>query len=122
MTYTLTIFFGDCIETRSVTVEVKEIPTVYIANMFSPNGDGNNDYFVIQNNPEFDLIMDSFRIFDRWGNLVYENANFKTNDENEAWDGRYDEKPLLPGVYVYVLSYQYNSQENIHSGTITLMR
>ena len=121
-TYTLTIYFGDCVEIRSVTVEVLEDPDLYIANLFSPNGDGNNDLFVIQSNPDLDLIVDSFRIYDRWGNLVYEATDFKTNSNEWAWDGRKNDREVLPGVYVYTIDYAVKDELRLISGSVTLVR
>ncbi len=122
ISYTLTIYFGDCVETRSVTVEVIEKPNVYLGDIFTPNDDGNNDFFKVQSKEDLDIAIHSFRVFDRWGNKVFENLNFKANDDTEAWDGRYNEKEVIQGVYVYVLSYSYRGEEKSKSGTVTVLR
>lgn len=120
--YTLTIYFGDCVEIRTVTVEVIADPELYIANMFSPNNDGNNDDFLIQSDPDQDIIINSFLIYDRWGNLVFEAEDFKTNSTEWAWDGTFNGKVVNPGVFIYLVRYTHNNSELVKHGTITLVK
>ena len=121
-TYTLTIFFGDCIEIRSIRVEVIEDPRLYVANMFSPDDDGNNDYFLVQGPPDSEIKIESLNIFDRWGNLVFAANDFKVNSMEAAWDGRYNEKRVEAGVYVYQLRYTLKDKAIVNTGSITLIR
>ena len=121
-TYILTIFFGQCIETRQVTVDVSPRPDLYIPGIFSPNGDNNNDYFLIMSNPDLNITFDSFRIFDRWGNMVFENENFQANVQESGWDGRFNDVDVIPGVYVYTLAYNYKGEDKMVSGTVTVVR
>ncbi len=81
-----------------IRIEACEICTVYAPNVFSPNDDGFNDKFL----PLSDCALEQFtmRIFDRWGDLVYE-----TNDPGAGWDGRFKDKVLQPGVYVWQMEY-----------------
>lgn len=66
----------------------------YLPNIFSPNGDGNNDSFSLTTkNPEEFISMSTF---DRWGNLL-----FTTTDINNGWDGKINNNRVQPGVYVY---------------------
>lgn len=67
---------------------------IFVPNTFSPNRDGKNDVLRIRGLTENGLK--SFRIFDRWGNLIYE-----SNDINEGWNGTYKGSLLDPGVFVY---------------------
>jgi len=121
-TYTLTIYFGDCIEIRSVTVEVIKDPALYIANMFSPNDDGSNDLFLIQSDADLDLIIDSFQIYDRWGNIVFEANEFRANSNEWAWDGRHNDKKVDPGVFIYQIIYTLDNVEKILTGSITVVK
>ncbi len=41
------------------------------------------------------------RIFNRWGEVVFEKSNFPVNDASYGWDGRYKGKDPQPGVYIY---------------------
>ena len=64
-----------------------------IPNVFSPNNDGNNDFFEIQNLPENTEVI----ILNRWGNIVFSSANYQNN-----WDGKdASGKELVDGVYTY---------------------
>lgn len=89
----------------------------YIPNIFSPNGDGNNDRFQVftQHEEEFRRI----HVFDRWGDKVY-----YSEDINDGWDGRFKGKFALPGVYVYrVDAYcELTGKEFYFTGDITLFR
>lgn len=75
-----------------------EICDVYIPNIFSPNEDGFNDWFV----PLSDCPFETFhmRIFDRWGALVYESKNAA-----EGWNGKKNGAELAQGVYVWWVEY-----------------
>ena len=59
-----------------------------------------------------------FRIFDRWGNLVFE-----TYDPTEGWDGTYKEKACDPGVFVYYFeALCIDNQKYFEKGNITLIK
>jgi len=80
-------------ESNYITCVQPEPPTITIPNVFTPNTDGMNDYFVIRN-----LNLYDFRplvIYNRWGGIVYE-----SNQYNNDWDGR----NVPDGVYYGVVS------------------
>jgi gliding motility-associated-like protein len=80
--------------------------------VFSPNGDGYNDAFVvggIQNYPNNRLY-----VFNRWGNLVYEKQNYQ-ND----WDGTWDGKMLPDATYFYIFE---DGEGKKYSGYLQLMK
>jgi gliding motility-associated-like protein len=97
------------------------IPDVYIPNTFTPNVDGANDFFqIFAPGPVRDYIpVFSIRIFNRWGELVYESS-----DPAFKWDGVYKGTHLPPGVYVYLADYLLKgatiAQQN--KGSLTLVR
>jgi gliding motility-associated-like protein len=72
---------------------------VFIPNTFSPNGDGHNDVFFVRGRG-LDRVK-SLRVFDRWGEVVFEKQNFPVNDASVGWDGRYKGADPKPDVYVY---------------------
>lgn len=73
---------------------------IFIPNAFSPDGDGVNDKLVVMAK---DIpIIKSIRIFNRWGELVFEKINFAPNDSNAGWDGKIRGVPANPDVYVYI--------------------
>jgi len=95
---------------------------IFIPNVFSPNGDGINDHFSLFAAPGTGAI-ESLRIFDRWGNQLFERRNIPINAPSAGWDGRTNGEPLPPGVYVY--SFQFlNSEGQVQhfKGSITLVQ
>ena len=70
----------------------------YIPNIFSPNGDGSNDYFqILAERPEEFIEI---KLFDRWGNQIY-----VSSDVRGRWDGNYKAQPIATGVYPYRIDY-----------------
>ena len=90
-------------------------PHVFIPNVFSPNGDGQNDVFYIRGEG---IQFLEFIVFSRWGELL-----FKSTDQTNGWDGSYKGKPLNSGVYAYYLKATLANGEIIKLyGDITLVR
>ncbi|WP_165779281.1 DUF7948 domain-containing protein [Brumimicrobium salinarum] len=115
------VFVSDGICTKSASVSVKAYPYVcdepfiFVPNAFSPNGDGKNDVLRLRSAVVADVI---FRIYDRWGELVYE-----TNTMHGGWDGTFRGKRLDPDVYDYYLEgHCIDGQEFLKKGNITLIR
>ena len=50
----------------------------------------------------------TLRFYDRWGNLMFINENFVPNQPSLGWDGRFNGKPVVPGVFVYVFEVEIN--------------
>jgi hypothetical protein len=71
---------------------------VFIPNAFTPDGDGLNDVLMVRGKGVF---IKTFRIFSRWGELVFEKTNFNPNDLQYAWDGKIRGIPATPDVFVY---------------------
>ncbi len=72
--------------------------TIYVPNIFSPNADGANDYFIIYGGVDVFTIR-SFQIYNRWGEKVFEGRDVKPNTIDGGWDGTFKGKELNPGVY-----------------------
>jgi gliding motility-associated-like protein len=63
------------------------------------------------------------RIYDRWGNLMFDKIDLKPGDEQDGWDGTYKGEPLLPGVYVYIAELQYeDGLKEAIKGDITIVK
>ncbi|MDA9773701.1 gliding motility-associated C-terminal domain-containing protein [Saprospiraceae bacterium] len=120
--YTLTIYYGECMETRTVTIRVKKSQEIFIANSFSPNNDGLNDYFYIQTAQLSDVKISSFQIYDRWGNLVFNRPFPEPNNAADGWDGSFKNQAAQQGVYSYCIKYSFDDKEHISAGTITIIR
>ncbi|WP_207428526.1 Ig-like domain-containing protein [Pedobacter sp. SYSU D00535] len=103
--------------TSAISTEiVVEKPKQFIPAGFSPNGDGTNDNFVIENTGNNRI---SLEIFNRWGNRVYRSSDYK-ND----WDGRCTEGVRLgeyvpDGTYYYIVNIETVGKQ---VGYITIKR
>ena len=116
-----TLSVSDEICTRSDTVEVKvyeiicDDPYVFIPNAFSPNGDNENDILYVRGIWIEKMI---FRVFDRWGEMVFE-----SNDPAIGWDGTFRGKKLDPDVYDFYLDVTcIGGLKSIIKGNVTLMK
>ncbi|HXS54477.1 MAG TPA: PKD domain-containing protein [Hanamia sp.] len=74
---------------------------VFVPNTFSPNGDGMNDVFYPRGSGVFKIL--NLKVFNRWGQIVYDRSNINANDASQGWDGTYKGNVLSPDVFVYVL-------------------
>jgi gliding motility-associated-like protein len=73
---------------------------LFVPNAFSPDGDGINDVLLVQGKGV--KMIKSFKIFSRWGELVFEKSNFLPGDRSAAWDGKIRGNPAPPDVFVYM--------------------
>jgi len=110
------------VDSDSVFVRVRcNGDSVFIPNTFTPNGDGLNDVFYPRGKGI--AYVSSFRIFNRWGELVFERNNFMLNDEHNGWDGTYKGRQLSPDVYMYTISSRCANGEIIEwKGDVTLVK
>lgn len=93
---------------------------VFVPNTFSPNGDGSNDVFYVRGRG-LDRVK-SLRIYNRWGELVFERVNFAVNDATVGWNGTYNGKKLTPDVYVYQVDVFCDNSESIRfEGNVSLI-
>ncbi|MEO8582602.1 MAG: PKD domain-containing protein, partial [Flavitalea sp.] len=93
----------------------------FIPNTFSPNNDGVNDHFYPRGTGL--VRVAALRIFNRWGELVFEKKDFAANDAKAGWDGTYKGKPAVSDVYIYKIEVICeNSQIIPFQGNIFLLR
>ena len=94
---------------------------VFVPNTFSPNGDGSNDVFYVRGKGL--NRVKSLRIFNRWGETVFEKINFPVNDASAGWDGTYKGKIVSPDVFVYQVDVFCDNSESIRfEGNISLIK
>ncbi len=70
----------------------------------SPNGDGKNDVWLIPGIEQYPNNV--VQIFNRWGNLVYEQKGYTNND---PWTGQWNGKELPDGTYFYLIELGNNA-------------
>ncbi len=113
-----------CTNIEQITITVKENKIIYIPNTFTPNNDGVNDFFTAFGGVSAEKIL-VMRIFDRWGETVYEtnDISLNSNRSREAWDGTFRNQPLPPDVFAYYIEVLFiNGKIGKYSGDITLLR
>ncbi|MTB50898.1 gliding motility-associated C-terminal domain-containing protein [Lewinella sp. W8] len=112
-----------CRATDEVVIEVDETVDTYVPNAFSPNGDDLNDRIRPFAGPQVSDILE-FRIFDRWGELVYDLANDPDRGgDTFGWDGRLNGRMMNPQVFVWQLRVRLvDGLEIWRYGEVVLMR
>ncbi|MEO6330624.1 MAG: PKD domain-containing protein [Ginsengibacter sp.] len=113
---------GGCSTTDSITIFATcNSENIFIPNTFSPNGDGINDVFYPRGKG-LNRIR-GMKIFNRWGELVFENSNFYANDPVSGWDGLVSGKKVPSDVYIFVIDIICDNNDVINQrGNITLLR
>ena len=93
----------------------------FMPNVFTPNGDGINDWLVVNFSCDYDYEVKSFIIYDRWGSEVFSG----TSTFPSAWDGKCQKTACSSGVYVYVLHYSFlvegEAIDTFATGDITVL-
>lgn len=120
-----TVSFSDsnnCQNTGNILIKALcKNANVFVPNTFSPNNDGNNDVFYPRGTGIDRAKI--LRIFNRWGEIVYERYDFPVNNASKGWDGTWKGKKANADVYIYQLEVYCQNGELISStGNITLIR
>ena len=112
-----------CDDTDELNITIKDIRQVYFPNIFSPDGDGINDYFQSAVGPGVDKI-NNLLIYDRWGNKLFTQSNYLPDPAlTDGWDGNFNGEEMPPGVYVYYLQATFKDGRVLtYGGDITLIR
>lgn len=125
-TYVLEIVdINGCASSAQVDVRIDANRNIYIPNIFSPNGDGLNDYFSVYACRGVKRIINA-QIFDRWGNLIYQGSELSPVCQGigtQIWDGTFNGQELNPASFVYIVQVEFLDDLVLtYRGTITLMR
>lgn len=112
-TYTLAALPGSGCPLETDETFVRVYKKLRVPNIFSPNGDGINDTWVIQNLDTYPLA--TVKVFARNGMQVFE-----TKNAGKEWDGNYNGKPLPLATYYYVIDLNIN--QPVISGWVVIVR
>jgi gliding motility-associated-like protein len=113
-TYTVTVINASgCISTDSVTITV--LPQIVFPNGISPNGDGSNDEWIIDNIDQFPSCV--VEVYNRWGELLFHSVGY-----HERWDGKYKGQDLPVGTYYYIINLNDPLYPDAFTGPITILR
>jgi len=108
-----------CFRTDEVTINVNRDRPVFFPTAFSPNGDGNNDYFEIPLGKTTTEILE-LRIVNRWGQLVYDS---NSSDGTLRWDGTSGNQLSPSGVYIFSTTILFDDGEILpFQGDVLLKR
>ncbi len=112
----------NCISSDTVSIKlVCAKGLVYIPNAFTPNHDRLNDVFYVKGRGI--RSIKSMRVFNRWGQVVFETAGVEINDISKGWDGTYKGRDAESATYVYYIELICDTGEVFaRKGTITLIR
>ena len=113
---------GQCEAQDEITVSVIcNNANVYIPNTFSPNNDGVNDVFYPRGTGLYNI--NSFKVFNRWGQMVFSKGHISANDPQYGWDGTLNGVLLPADVYVYTMEVVCSNNITLPvRGNITLIR
>jgi len=123
-TYTIVVAdTNGCTGSATVQVKVEKPRGVHVPTGFSPNGDGNNDLLVVHGKGAQIRRVQVFRVYDRWGELVYEDLDFPVNDVLRGWNGTFRGQNCQSGVYVWHAEVEYiDGFRQTAQGNTTLIR
>lgn len=121
-TVSLTVSQEDCIDTFTSVFEVIENRSLYIPNVFNPTSSNSENNVVKVYGENISPDNFSFRIFNRWGKVVYSTDNL-ANAQNHGWDGRTNDEDQGNNVFTYIVRGSYNDGRGFEkTGTVTLVR
>lgn len=111
-----------CTDSAYLDVHAFSRNHLVLPNVFTPNGDGRNDYFYVIASNKVSVVK-QFQIFNRWGEKVFERVNGVPNDYAAGWDGTFRGAPSPTGTYVYVVVVQLTTGETeTYQGNISILR
>jgi gliding motility-associated-like protein len=114
---TYTVFVTDangC--TASDTIQVEIYPQIKIPTGFTPNGDGKNDSWVIDNIDQFPDC--TIEIYNRWGDRLY----YAPKGYSPLFNGKYKGSDLPVGTYYYVVNLNHPAYPKAYTGPLTIFR
>lgn len=101
--------------TASDTVRITVLPEIIFNNGLTPNGDGRNDVWMIDNIQKFPKCL--VEVYNRWGELLFTSVGY-----NIPWDGKYNGGDLPVGTYYYVIKLNDPLFPDAFTGPITIIR
>ncbi|MEO1257230.1 MAG: gliding motility-associated C-terminal domain-containing protein [Bacteroidota bacterium] len=111
-----------CEKTDNLLVILDRETSVFIPNAFSPNNDNVNDFFTVYSDRSVARIL-QMQVYDKWGELLFENYNFQPNQDQIGWNGQHNGRFMQPGVFTFFVEVEYiDERTEIMVGDFTLIR
>ncbi|MCB0574632.1 MAG: gliding motility-associated C-terminal domain-containing protein, partial [Saprospiraceae bacterium] len=122
-TYTIRLIdTSGCVASDDIRIAVVRNKRVFFPNIIKPSSEEANDAFTVFAGPEVSNIR-TMQIYDRWGEMLFENTNFDPNIPQYGWNGHAKGKEVNPGVYVYVVEVEFiDGSTEVYSGDVTVVR
>ena len=115
--YAVTADLDGC--TASDTLVVSKNCYINIPNVFTPNGDGNSDYFLPRQLLSRNITKFDMQVYNRWGEQVFGSQVI----DGRGWDGKYGGEDQPTGVYIYLIQVTFaNGVSERYQGNVTLLR
>lgn len=114
-TTTYTLYCTDqhgCAASDDVTITVTPGEVLHFYSAFTPNSDGDNDFFYIGNLEKYP--DNNLKIYNRYGKLIYSATNY-----DNTWNGTYLGNILPTGTYFYILN---DGKDKLYNGSVTILR
>lgn len=112
-----------CSATATLNIRVEQPDGIYVANGFSPNGDGVNDFFLVQGDERIVDRISGFEVYSRWGESVFSISETRINTITGGWDGNFRGQPMDGGVFIYHFTAHYpDGSTRSFSGEVVLIR
>ena len=110
-----------CVATGITNIQIVRSKDVFVPTGFSPNFDTNNDKLIIHGREGTKVLW--FRVYDRWGEQVFENTNFDVNCMMCGWDGSFRGSAMPSGTYIWTAEVEaINGEHNLLKGNVTVVR
>ncbi|MDA8692936.1 gliding motility-associated C-terminal domain-containing protein [Saprospiraceae bacterium] len=127
--YTFTVTNADgCVSQDFVIVTTNQVCPLYAPNVITPNSNDENSTLKLGLGPAAEIIED-FRVYDRWGNLVYTCFDIEPNDGDRSWDGIFGtcdgvfEGEVEVGVYTWTANVRFiDDSVKLFSDDVTVIR
>jgi gliding motility-associated-like protein len=111
-----------CTASDRVLITVAKPRKLFIPTAFSPDNDGTNDFFTVYSD-ESATVIRALKVFDRWGNLVFDGRDLPPGEEALGWDGTFRGQRMNAGVYVYFAEVEFlDGISVIEKGDLLLAR
>lgn len=113
----------NCTESVVTQITVNNTLAVFVPSVFSPNGDGINDFMTVFADGEQVKEIKSFQIYNRYGEMVFKKEGFQPNDEYLGWNGTKSDVKLSNDTYLYsMVLILKNGGEFFQQGSFMLLR
>ncbi|NJL76759.1 MAG: T9SS type B sorting domain-containing protein [Saprospiraceae bacterium] len=110
-----------CKATDDIQIRVRKTRTVLVPTGFTPNGDAVNNNLIVHGSSSTNVKL--FRVYDRYGELIFENEQLIINDPMTGWDGTFRGKEMPAGVYVWYAEVEYeDGMKEALKGSTLLIR